>query len=139
VTLAIKNKQIYFELSPGGLIDLEIKNPVKLRIKARLVGYELGSYIILKHPDPQHMSSYQDVFSKGNVVIARYILEGDKGQCFAFASTIVCVTNVPKKFIFLSYPQKIENRELRSHQRVATYFPASIITINDNEKKQQMQ
>lgn len=122
---ALKQQEQFFELLPGKSLDLQINHPLQVRLKLPLIGYELGNYIILKHPGEQ--SSYRDVLVEGNVVIVRYILEGNKGQCFAFRSTIKSISMFPEKFIMLNYPKSIENRDLRLHQRYATNLPASII------------
>ena len=122
---ALKQQENFFELLPGKTLDLQINHPLKVRLKLSLVGYEIGKYIILKHPGDQ--SSYRDVLVEGNVVIVRYILEGTKGQCFAFRTTIRNITMIPEKFIILDYPKSIENRDLRLHQRYSTNIPASII------------
>jgi c-di-GMP-binding flagellar brake protein YcgR len=124
--LNIARKAIFFDLKPGKLVDLQIDHPVRVRIKAALVGYEVGSYIILKHPSPMQMSNYSDVLVEGNVVVARYLLEGQQGECYAFKASIRNVTKFPEKFIFLSYPQQIENRQLRTHQRFITHLPATL-------------
>jgi c-di-GMP-binding flagellar brake protein YcgR len=137
--LSSHEKKIFFELTPGKVVDLQIDHPVKLRIKAILVGYDLGQYIILKHPAPQNMSNYNDVLVEGNVVVVRYLLEGQQGECYAFKSTIRNVTKLPEKFIFLTYPQKIENRQLRTHQRFTTHLPAIIQARDEREGKRAAQ
>lgn len=120
-----------FELQPGKVVDVEMNHPVKVRIKVPLIGYEMGRYIILKYPVSSRGSDYQDVLVEGNVVIARYILEGDRGECFAFRSTIKHITKYPENFIILNYPKKIESRQLRLQQRIATHLPASIMVDSE--------
>ena len=122
----------FFELVPGSSLDLQINHPVKVRLKTQLVGYDLGQYIILKYPDARRVGNYRDVLVEGNVVIARYLIEGQQGQCFAFRATIRNITKYPEKFLILTYPDKIENRELRMHQRHITHLPA-IIMLSDND------
>jgi len=112
---------------------LQINHPVKVRLKTQLIGYDLGKYIILKYPDAKRVGNYQDVLIEGNVVIARYLIEGQQGQCFAFKSTIRNITKYPEKFLILSYPSQIENRELRMHQRHITHLPALIMLTNNDE------
>ncbi|KXJ53354.1 MAG: pilus assembly protein PilZ [Colwellia sp. Phe_37] len=124
-----------FDLQPGKILDLEISHPVKVRIKVPLIGYEIGKYIILKYPISARISDYQDVLVEGNVVIARYILEGERGECYAFRSTIKHITKYPENFIILHYPENIESRQLRLQQRITTHLPASIMIdteIGDN-------
>jgi len=124
-----------FELQPGKIVDLEINHPVKVRIKVPLIGYEMGKYIILKYPVSTRTSAYQDVLVEGNVVIARYILEGEHGQCFAFRSTIKHATQYPESFIILNYPKSIESRQLRLQQRIMTHLPASLMVNSEGGEK----
>lgn len=125
-----QKKQKYFDLSPGNFVDLQINHPVQVRIKTQLIGYDLGQYIILKYPDVKKVGNYRDVLVEGNVVIVRYLIEGKQGECFAFRSTIRNITKYPEKFLMLTYPNDIENRELRRHQRFTTHLPAMIM-LND--------
>ena len=125
-----------FELQPGKNIDLQINHPVSLRLKLTLVGYELGKYILLKYPRVTNKSEYQDVLVEGNVIIVRYLLEGSKGECFAFRSTIKSISTYPEKFLFLEYPKKIENRQLRMQQRVSIHIPAAIMIEEDDNNKE---
>jgi len=115
-----------FELVPGKYIDIQFSYPVDMRLKIQLIGYDLGNYIILKHPDTALNDNYKDVLVEGHVVVARYIIEGGKGQCFAFRSVIRHVTKHPEKLLILDYPENIEKRELRMEQRHITHMPASI-------------
>jgi len=124
---SISNTFDSFDLQPGKIVDLEINHPVKVRIKVPLIGYEIGKYIILKHPVSSRTSDYQDVLIEGNVVIARYILEGAHGECFAFRTSIKHATQYPESFIILNYPRNIESRQLRLQQRVMTHLPASLM------------
>jgi len=126
------NEASIFELLPGKLLDLELSHPIKVRIKLPLVGYSLGKYIIVKYPSEQISGNYNDVMVEGNVVVARYLLEGDRGECFAFRSTISYITQFPEKLLVLSYPKKIESRQLRLQQRVVTNLPALMMLVNES-------
>lgn len=125
-----------FELQPGKMMDLQINNPVPLRLKLTLVGFDIGKYILLKYPKVTSTSEYKDVLIEGNVMIVRYLMEGNKGECFAFRSTIKHITTYPEKFIFLEYPKKIENRQLRTQQRTSIHIPASIMIEEDENNKE---
>lgn len=126
----------HFELLPGQMVDLQLNHPTLVRLKTRLVGYEVGKYIILKHPDPAGDNSHRDVLTEGNVAIVRYILEGDKGECCAFKSPIIHLSQYPERFIFLAFPEQIQNRQLRLHQRISTHIPAEITMKCDNTQGQ---
>ena len=128
---AIPQNDAFFDLTPGKYLDVQINHPVKVRLKAQLIGYDLGNYIVLKYPDVKRGGNYRDVLVEGNVVIARYLVEGKQGQCFAFRTTIRNITKYPEPFLILEYPKQIENRDLRMHQRHITHLPA-VIMLNDN-------
>lgn len=123
-----------FELQPGKYIDVQINHPVAVRLKLTLIGYEIGRYILIKYPKVVSKSQYSDVLIEGNVVIVRYLLEGSKGECFAFRSTIKNITKYPEKHIYLEYPKKIENRQLRMQQRTTIHLP-SVIMLEGADKE----
>lgn len=131
LALNSNSESAIFELLPGKVIDFQINHPVQIRLKLTLVGYETGKYIILKYPTSG--DNYGDVLVEGNVAIVRYLLEGDLGCCFAFRSTIRNITKSPERFIVLTYPERIENRQLRAHQRVNTHMPAAISLNEPNQ------
>lgn len=134
-----QNNSVIFELMPGKLLDIELNHPVRLRIKLPVIGYSLGNYIIVKYPKIPRIGNYNDVLVEGNVVIARYLLEGDRGECFAFRATIKHITKYPEKLLVLTYPKKIESRQLRLHQRIITSLPAAITIINDDSELEAVQ
>ncbi len=127
------NSDAIFELMPGKMLDIELNHPVRLRIKLPVIGYSLGRYILIKYPKIPRVGNYNDVLVEGNVVVARYLLEGDRGECFAFRSTIKHITKYPEKLLVLTYPKKIESRQLRLHQRIVTSLPASITIVSEDE------
>ncbi len=130
----IENSTV-FELLPGKLLDIQLNHPVKVRIKIPLVGYSLGKYIILKYPSEHKFGNYRDVLVEGNVAIVRYLLEGEQGECFAFRATISHIVKFPEKLLVLTYPTKIENRQLRLHQRIVTHLPATIMVSSEDSEQ----
>jgi len=133
--VAVEQNIQLFELQPGKNLDLQINHPVPLRLKLPLIGYELGKYIILKYPKVMSTSEYKDVLIEGNVLIVRYLMEGSKGECFAFRSSIKSVSQYPEKLLFIEYPKKIENRQLRTQQRTSIHLPAVIMLEDTNDSK----
>ncbi len=133
--ISIEQSTKFFELQPGKSLDLQINNPVPLRLKLPLIGYELGKYIILKYPKSANTSEYKDVLIEGNVLIVRYLMEGNKGECFAFRSSIKTISQYPEKLIFIEYPKKIENRQLRLQQRTSIHLPALIMLEGSVDSK----
>ncbi|MCJ8271361.1 MAG: flagellar brake protein [Psychrosphaera sp.] len=116
----------YFELLPGKPVDLQINQPTLVRAKLKLLGYETGKFVMLKYPEGRVDKAITDVLIEGAIVIVRYILEGDKGECCAFRAVVKHISEAPGKYIYLTYPVHIENRQLRLHQRVSVHIPAQI-------------
>jgi c-di-GMP-binding flagellar brake protein YcgR len=134
--LNMNSKPQVFELQPGKTMDLQINHPVPVRLKLTLVGYEYGKYILLKYPRVNNTSQYKDVLVEGNVVIVRYLLEGNKGECCAFKSVVKNISTYPEKFLFIAYPKSIENRQLRVQQRTSIHIPAAIMIEEDDNNKE---
>ncbi|MGJ8693280.1 MAG: flagellar brake domain-containing protein [Thalassotalea sp.] len=129
--LKLANEE-YFELLPGKVLDIQINHPVPYRNKMLLIGYEVGKYIILKYPKVVRSNDLNDVLVEGNGVIVRYLLEGQSGKCYAFRASIKYIVQYPEKLIYLTYPDILENRELRKQRRQVTHIPASISLLNAN-------
>ena len=113
-------------LAPGKVIDLQLGGLSFARIKPTVIGIDLGRYLLVKFPNNLNPADYKYVLISGGAVIVRYILEGDHGECVAFSTTIQQVSIAPNRLVFLNYPSRIENRQLRAHQRERTHLPAQI-------------
>lgn len=113
-------------LTPGQTIDLQLGGLSGTRVKPTVIGLDIGRYLLVKFPSKLNPNDYKDVLQQGNGAIVRYIVEGTRGECVAFATTIQHIATVPDRLIFLNYPSKIENRQLRTHQREKTHLPTQI-------------
>ncbi|NRA73056.1 MAG: flagellar brake protein [Gammaproteobacteria bacterium] len=126
--------EFILNLMPGKMLDLQFSSPLLVRMKLMLVGYDVGNFLIVKHPSG-HDSEYVDVLQAGNVAIVRYIAEGQQGECIAFSAPIRAITSHGSKLIFLEYPKYIENRQLRVSQRQQTHILAEIELLSASGKK----
>jgi len=127
------NKAKFFlNLLPGKIIDIQFTNPLSFRFKLTLIGYETGKYLILKYPKQAKLNEYSDILKEGNGAIVRYIVEGERGECVAFATTILAISVRPEKLLYLTYPKQIKSRQLREVNRLQTHIPAKI-SINKDQ------
>ena len=126
------NAKFCLDLLPGKTIDIQFTNPLTVRFKLTLIGYEAGKYLILKYPPQAKNNQYNDVLKEGNGAIVRYIVEGERGECVAFSTTILAIAFRPEKLIYLAYPKRIESRQLRQVNRLQTHIPAKI-SINKDQ------
>ncbi|MCQ8876968.1 flagellar brake protein [Pseudoalteromonas shioyasakiensis] len=131
-TNQLTNAKSFLDLLPGKIIDIQFTNPLSFRFKLTLVGYEAGKYLILKYPKQAKLNEYSDILKEGNGAIVRYIVEGERGECVAFSTTILAISVRPEKLIFLAYPKQIESRQLREVNRLQTHIPAKI-SINKDQ------
>ena len=98
------------------------------RLTSELIGVDEGKYLIINMPPIQSMGNAASSIYKGGNIVVRYV---HKGTVFGFKSRITHFITTPVKLIFIEYPKKIENQNLRSHKRIDCYLPASA-TIADN-------
>ena len=127
------NKLTFFlDVLPGKLIDVQFTNPLSMRFKLSLIGYEAGKYLILKYPKQAKANEYSDILKEGNGAVIRYIIEGERGECVGFTTTILAIAFRPEKLIFFAYPKQIESRQLRKVDRLKTHIPAKI-SINKDQ------
>ncbi|MFQ5715057.1 MAG: flagellar brake protein [Candidatus Scalinduaceae bacterium] len=101
------------------------------RLTSELIGVDEGKYLIINMPPIQSMGNAASSIYKGGNIVIRYV---HKGTVFGFKSRIIHFITTPVKLIFIDYPKKIENQNLRSHKRIDCHLPASA-TIADNTVK----
>lgn len=120
-------KQTFFlDLLPGKLVDVQFSNPVSIRFKLPLIGYETGKYLILKCPAQAGKHDFKDILKEGNGAIVRYIVEDSRGECVAFTTNILALSYRPERLMYLAYPKNIESRQLRETHRLQTHIPAKL-------------
>ncbi|WP_404340343.1 flagellar brake domain-containing protein [Pseudoalteromonas mariniglutinosa] len=132
-----KKQSFFLDLLPGKLIDIQFNNPVSIRFKLILIGYEAGKYIILKYPAQAGKNDYNDILVEGKGAIVRYIVEDERGECVAFSTSIVGISYRPEKLLYLAYPKNIESRQLREANRLQTHIPAKLSATGDQADESQ--
>ena len=108
----------------GFTLKIQFKD-ADTRLTSELVGKSDGKYLIIKMPPIHVMGDTYELIYKGNEVIIRYL---QNGTIFGFKSRIKDFILSPEKLIFLEYPKKIENHELRTNKRIDCFLPANIGT-----------
>lgn len=126
-------KQFFLDLLPGKIIDIQFNNPVQVRFKLTLIGYDTGKYLILKYPAHANKNDYSDILVEGKGAIVRYIIEDERGECVAFSTTILAISVRPERLLYLAYPKNIESRQLRETSRLPTHIPAKISLHETND------
>ncbi len=96
-------------------------------LQSTLVGMEPGKYLLLKTP-AMFKKIEHDLLKVEDLVIKSIV----KGTIYAFRSKLVDLISKPMKLMFIEYPRKIEQHELRSDKR---YKCRIGIQIQVNEKE----
>jgi len=105
-------------------VQVQVQFPgVKERIVSILIGLEHGKYMIISVPGLS-TSGMRSMFSRGKMLLGRYIHEG---MVLGFESSVIDTILAPIPLIFLRYPSKVENCNLRKHVRRQCYLPAVVI------------
>lgn len=102
---------------------------VSVNITSSLVGMEFGEYIITTPPEP--LASIRTKLFQGNKIVIRFLY---KGQVIAFPSEIIDYITGPKHLVFVKYPKKMIQQNIRSAKRIECMIPA-ITFINKREVK----
>ncbi len=111
----------------GVEILVEITN-LKLRIKSLMVGMEHNRYIIVRVSPQDLIGNFRSDAVLESPMIIRYLYNG---TVYGFKSNILNVVSQPAKLFFVSYPDKIEEVNVRNRARYECVLPASTMFGND--------
>lgn len=111
-----------FCASIGTKILLEVEGNLK-RFICILVGYSKDRFILVTTPSSEHLFSARPALFADCRVNVRYI---EDGRAIGFQSRLMKSTEEPARLLFLSYPEKIEDHELRANKRAACSLPAEL-------------
>jgi hypothetical protein len=113
-----KRKRISADLATPLTLQFEM---VRTRTRGTLVGMEEYEYLIIRINDS--IESIASRFFKGNTVVVQYVHEG---TLYGFQSQTLGSVAVPARLLFVSYPRIVSEQNLRVHQRVLCYLPATV-------------
>jgi c-di-GMP-binding flagellar brake protein YcgR len=107
--------------------EIELGTPLQVqleqmpdRFKSILVGIDPGQYIIIRQPIADDAKA---IFVLGKTVVIRFL---HRGSVYGFQTEIISVVKVPAALLFIKYPAKIEDHNLRNHKRVDCYLPSHL-------------
>ncbi len=103
---------------PGTLLQVQFEGLGASR--SRLIGMETGKFLIIRTPP------IPDIWSKRyekNHCIIRYLFSG---RVYAFRCTLLGLVKEPYRLSILSYPEAIEELNLRKHERMSCIVAAEV-------------
>ena len=88
--------------------------------RSRLIGMDPGNYLIIQTPPLVDIGSKRH---EKNHVIVSYLYYG---RVYAFRCTLLLLAKEPYRFALLSYPEALENINLRKHERISCIIIAEV-------------
>lgn len=111
----------------GTELIIEIVN-LGLRVKGVLVGFEYGSYVIVRLSPRDLVGSFRSEEVLASVIIIRYLF---KGSVYGFKTSIINTVSSPARMLFTRYPDKIEGMNIRANRRYSCILPVRA-TLGDD-------
>ena len=99
------------------------------RLKSYLVGREEGRYLIIKAP---MVVNPEEIFAKDKELVVRYV---HQGSVFGFRSPIMLPVLEPFNVVFVEFPKKIEDYNLRTHKRFECSLPARLEVVTRHQDR----
>jgi hypothetical protein len=100
---------------PGTELVVEVEG-VYGHLKSELIGYHSNHYLVIRTPaGPPGFSSK---LYRGNTLVVRYL---EEGRALGFQSAILHATVEPEPLLFLMCPKLMQEKSLRTAQRLDTY------------------
>lgn len=109
-----------YEIELGTSLRIQLEK-MPDRFKSVLVGADPGQYMIIRQPlaDNAKIS-----FVPGKKIVVRFL---QRGSLYGFQAEIISVVEVPAALLFIKYPARIEDHNLRNHKRVDCYLPSHLL------------
>ena len=109
------------------MYEIELGTPLQIqleekpdRFKSVLVGFDPGQYMIIRQPLAENAQTF---FTPGEKVVVRFLY---RGSVYGFQTEIISVVKVPAALLFIQYPAKIEDHNLRNYKRIDCYLPSQL-------------
>jgi hypothetical protein len=103
---------------PGTLLQVQFEGLGASR--SRLIGMEAGKFLIIRMPPIPDISSKR--YEKNHCII-RYLFSG---RVYAFRCTLLGLIKEPYRLSILSYPEAIDELNLRKHERISCIVAAEV-------------
>ncbi len=116
------------EISIGTPLKMEIEG-VDEQVGGVFVGMAPSEFLVVQAP---RIFAYRNSLFEGNRLVVRYLYSG---RVFGFHCEVAGSLYKPNiKLLFLSYPEKVEELNLRKHERVECCIP-SVLTVGESKIK----
>ena len=113
-------KEVVLPFPSGVTLDVKISD-IAIPVTSHFVGADALEYIQIAPPSPYN--TIKGKLTTGNLLAFQSIF---KGRRYRFSSQIIEHLTKPIRAVILSYPDKLEVKDLRASDRVSCRIPATI-------------
>ncbi len=107
----------------GTKLKIQIEGS-KAKLESELMGIEDHQRLLIKMPPIYTVIDASKFVYKGKTIFVRYQA---KGSVFGFQTHIISFNSNTEKTISITYPNEIENYDLRENKRIDCYLPVDVI------------
>ncbi len=110
----------YLPISVGTELLVDIVD-LKIRLKSELVGIEDEEYLLVKLSHQEPDGGFDDDTIAKSPIIIKYAY---RGSVYGFKTEVLNIVSTPARLAFISYPEKIEEHNVRASSRFDCVLPA---------------
>ncbi|WP_051142013.1 PilZ domain-containing protein [Paucidesulfovibrio longus] len=115
------------DISIGAAVMMESSSALD-RIKCHMVGFQRDEFVVLKLP---LVPGIRSRVPEGAMLTFRYL---QRGRLVSFRSVVKHYAATPYSLLFLTYPKRFEQHDLRREQRFTCNFPATLHFLDRDYK-----
>ena len=95
-------------------------------IQCEYVGCSQNEFIVIRYPTSMTPRCDADPFSAGHVIKMNAVVNLKSKEIITFSSTILTAITTSDRLLFVSYPERIESKILRTEPRLSVELMAEI-------------
>jgi len=95
-------------------------------VQCEYVGCSQSDFIIIRYPASMTPRCNTDPFSAGHVIKMSTVVNLNSKEIITFSSTILTTITTNERLLFVSYPEQIESKILRTEPRLSVELMAKI-------------
>jgi hypothetical protein len=95
-------------------------------IQCEYVGCSQNDFIVIRYPTSMAPRCNTDPFSAGHVIRMSAIVNLNSKEIVTFTSTILTTISTNDRLLFVSYPEKVESKILRTEPRLSVELMAEV-------------
>ncbi len=118
---------VRFSLGLSLYLHWQKKDP-EAKVSSKILGWQHPHFLLIQMP---YYRGHPLNLKTGQECILRYLMDGN---LYGFKTEVLKIQFDPAPLLFLKYPNKVENLQLRKEERIAVNIPVKIIYEQEGAK-----